>query len=186
MPHGERLRTRGEIGLALGFIGLVILAFPIARIGFSGDWHQLVAIVILLLGRCRFPLDPSGRAANTLFARPIRLRRVGNARRLRLRFGLATVLPSMGPCAAWNDESVSAIAFLVLFGSLIGFSALHLAVAECSRTKVATYAYVNPMVAVLLGALCWVKRLHGNEWIGMVIILVAVFLVTSSKMQPDR
>ena len=53
-------------------------------------------------------------------------------------------------------------------------------------SKVATYAYVNPMVAVLLGAIVLGERLHGNEWIGMVMILLAVFLVTSSKMQPDH
>jgi drug/metabolite transporter (DMT)-like permease len=42
------------------------------------------------------------------------------------------------------------------------------------------------MVAVLLGAILLGERLRGNEWIGMVMILLAVFLVTSSKMQPDH
>ncbi len=117
MPHGERLRTSGEIGLALGFIGLVVLAFPIARTGFSGDWHQLVAIVILLLGALsfsvgsvwsrgtRFSLDPFVCAGWEMLAACV------------CDLVLATVRHQWGR-AAWNDESVSAIAFLVLFGSL--------------------------------------------------------------------
>jgi drug/metabolite transporter (DMT)-like permease len=185
MPHGERLRTRGEIGLALGFIGLVVLALPSARSGFRGDWHQLVAIGVLLLGALsfsvgsvwsrgtRFSLDPFVCAGWEMLAACI------------CDLVLATVRHEWGS-AIWNHESVSAIAFLVLFGSLTGFSAYTWLLQNVPVSKVATYAYVNPMVAVLLGAIVLGERLHGNEWIGMVMILVAVFLVTSSKMQPDH
>ncbi|HTU50007.1 MAG TPA: EamA family transporter [Acidobacteriaceae bacterium] len=185
MPHGERLRTRGEIGLVLGFIGLVVLAFPSARNGFHGDWHQLVAIVVLLLGALsfsfgsvwsrgtRFSLDPFVCAAWEMLAACV------------CDLVVATVRHQWGR-ATWNNESVSAIAFLILFGSLTGFSAYTWLLQNVPVSKVATYAYVNPMVAVLLGAIVLGERLHGNEWIGMVMILVAVFLVTSSKMQPDH
>lgn len=185
MPHGERLRTRGEIGLVLGFLGLVVLAFPSARTGFRGDWHQLVAIVILLLGALsfsigsvwsrgtRFSLDPFVCAGWEMLAACV------------CDLVLATARHQWGR-ATWNHESVSAIAFLVLFGSLTGFSAYTWLLQNVPVSKVATYAYVNPMVAVLLGAIVLGERLHGNEWIGMVMILLAVFLVTSSKMQPDH
>ena len=185
MPHGERLRTRGEIGLALGFIGLVVLALPSARTSFHGDWHQLVAIVILLVGALsfsvgsvwsrgtRFSLDPFVCAGWEMLAACV------------CDLALATVRHAWGR-ATWNHESVSVIAYLVLFGSLTGFSAYTWLLQNVPVSKVATYAYVNPMVAVLLGAIVLGERLYGNEWIGMVMILVAVFLVTSSKMQPDH
>ena len=48
--------------------------------------------------------------------------------------------------------------------------------------KVATYAYVNPLVAVALGALMLGERLESSEYIGMVSVIFAVFLVTSSRM----
>ena len=56
MPHGERLRMRGQIGLVMGFIGLAIFAFPSARTGLRGDWHEFVAIVVLLLGALSFSI----------------------------------------------------------------------------------------------------------------------------------
>ena len=185
MPHGERLRSRGEIGLVLGFIGLVVLAFPSARSGFRGDWHQLVAIVVLLLGALsfsigsvwsrgtRFSLDPFVCAGWEMLAAAL------------CDLVVATVRNDWAT-ASWNHESVSAIAFLVVFGSLAGFSSYTWLLQNVPVSKVATYAYVNPMVAVVLGAIVLGERLHGNEWIGMVTILLAVFLVTSSKMQPEH
>ena len=182
MPNGERLRARGEMGLVLGFLGLFILAWPSARSGFSGDWHQLVAIVVLLLGALsfsvgsvwsrstRFSLDPFVCAGWEMLAASV------------CDLVVATTRHQWGR-AAWNHESISAVAFLVVFGSLVGFSSYTWLLQNVPVSKVATYAYVNPMVAVLLGALVLGERLHGNEWIGMVMILTAVFLVTSSKLQ---
>ncbi len=185
MPHGERLRTRGEVGLVLGFVGLFVLAFPSARTGFRGDWHQLAAIIILLLGALsfsigsvwsrgtRFSLDPFVCAGWEMMAACV------------CDLVLATLRHQWGR-AIWNQESVSAIAFLILFGSLAGYSAYTWLLQNVPVSKVATYAYINPMVAVLLGAVLLGERMHGNEWIGMVMILLAVFLVTSSKMQPNH
>lgn len=184
MPHGERLRMRGEIGLVLGFIGLLVLAWPSARTGFHGDWRQLVAIAVLLLGALsfsigsvwsrstRFSLDPFVCAGWEMLAAGV------------CDLVVATVLRQWGR-AMWNQESISAIAFLVLFGSLVGFSSYTWLLQNVPVSKVATYAYVNPPVAVALGAIVLRERLYGNEWIGMVMILVAVFLVTSSKLQQD-
>jgi drug/metabolite transporter (DMT)-like permease len=49
--------------------------------------------------------------------------------------------------------------------------------------KVATYAYVNPIVAVALGAIFLHERMVGIEYVGMAAILIAVWLVTSSKLK---
>jgi drug/metabolite transporter (DMT)-like permease len=184
LPHGERLRTRGQIGLVLGFIGLAILALPSARTGLHGDWHQIVAITVLLLGafsfscgsilsrNSKFSLDPFVCAGWEMLAASF------------CDLVVATSLRQWGH-AVWNQDSISAIAFLVLFGSLVGFSSYTWLLQNVPVSKVATYAYINPVVAVLLGAIILGERLHGNEWIGMLIILPAVFLVNSSKLQPD-
>ena len=184
MPDGERLRARGEVGLVLGFLGLAILAWPSARTGLHGEWHQLVAIVVLLLGALSFScgsvlsrntrvsLDPFVCAGWEMLAASV------------CDLVLATAFQRWRH-ATWNHDSIAAVAFLVLFGSLIGFSSYTWLLQHVPVSKVATYAYVNPMVAVLLGALVLGERLRGNEWIGMAMILIAVFLVTSSKLQPD-
>jgi drug/metabolite transporter (DMT)-like permease len=82
----------------------------------------------------------------------------------------------------WNRTIYDVIAYLTVCGSLLGFSSFSWLLHHVPITKVATYAYVNPMVAVLLGALVLGERLHPNEWLGMVVILAAVFLVTTSKV----
>jgi drug/metabolite transporter (DMT)-like permease len=185
LPDGERLRVRGQIGLILGFVGLAILAWPSANTGLHGDWRQVLAIVVLLLGALSF-------AGGSVLSRHSRLTLdpfvcagwemlVASACDL-----ILTAALHDWKYAHWNRESISAIAFLVLFGSLTGFSAYTWLLSNVPVAKVATYAYVNPMVAVLLGAIFLGERLQGNEWIGMGIILAAVFLVTSSSMQRDR
>lgn len=83
----------------------------------------------------------------------------------------------------WNRDSIPAVLYLGLFASLIGFSACTWLLQNVPDSKVSTYEYVNPMVAVMLGALLLRETLHSSEWLGMVIILVAVFLVTSSKFR---
>ena len=184
MPHGERLRMRGQIGVILGFLGLAILALPSARTGLHGNWHQVIAIAVLLLGALSFAcgsiwsrnskisLDPFVCAGWEMLAASL------------CDLVVATSLRQWNH-AAWNRTSLSVIAFLVVFGSLIGFSCYTWLLHNVPVSKVATYAYVNPMIAVLLGAFLLAERLRVNEWTGMIIILVAVFLVTSSKLRPD-
>ena len=185
LPKGERLRSRGQIGLALGFIGLAILAWPSARTGLHGDRHDILAIAVLLLGALSFAsgsvlsrhskltLDPFVCAGWEMLAASF------------CDIVFATGRHDWGR-AQWNRDSISAIAYLIVFGSLIGFTSYTWLLQKVPVAKVATYAYVNPVVAVILGALFLGERLLGNEWVGMAIILPAVVLVTSSRMQPGH
>lgn len=181
LPDGERLRARGQIGLVLGFIGLAILAWPSAHTGLHGDRQEILAIGVLLLGalsfaggsilsrHSRLPLDPLVCAGWEMLVAGV------------CDLILGTVLHDWR-YAHWNRDSISAIAYLIVFGSLMGFSSYIWLLKNVPVAKVATYAYVNPMVAVLLGVLLLGEHLQPYEWAGMVAILFAVFLVTSSKI----
>lgn len=185
LPKGERLRNRGQIGLVLGFLGLAILAWPSARTGLHGDRHNILAITVLLLGALSF-------ASGSILSRHSRLSLdpfvCAGWEMLAASFCdlvLASMLRDWSH-AHWNRDSISAIAYLIVFGSLIGFTSYTWLLQKVPVAKLATYAYVNPVVAVILGALLLQERLQANEWVGMVIILLAVFLVTSSRMQPGH
>jgi drug/metabolite transporter (DMT)-like permease len=78
------------------------------------------------------------------------------------------------------------VAWLVVFGSLVGYSAYIYLLDHVPVAKVSTYAYVNPIVAVVLGALFLKERLVPVEYVGMAAILMAVYLVTSSKLKGGR
>jgi drug/metabolite transporter (DMT)-like permease len=74
----------------------------------------------------------------------------------------------------------------VVFGSLITYTAYLYLLDHVAVSKVATYAYVNPVIAVILGAIFLKERFVGVEYLGMGGILLAVFLVTSSKMKSGK
>ena len=73
--------------------------------------------------------------------------------------------------------SLGALVYLILFGSLIGFTAYGYALRHASPTVVGTYAYVIPVVAVLLGALVLGESLDLRKVIAMAIILGAVIWI---------
>jgi drug/metabolite transporter (DMT)-like permease len=85
--------------------------------------------------------------------------------------------------ADWSRTGWLAIAYLIAFGSLVGFTAYIWLLEHVPTPKVATYAYVNPVVAVFLGWLLHGERIDRFMVLGMVVIVAAVALVTSSKLR---
>lgn len=180
-PRGDRLRRQGYFGLALGFCALVALLWPSLRSGMSGHPMEVLAIVAILLGalswawgsvlsrRMNLPVDPLVAAGWEMFAA-----------------GVANIFFASAfwrwPDAVWNWRSVGCVGYLILFGSLLGFTCYIWLIAHVPVSKVSTYAYVNPMLAVVLGAILLHEKLVSTEYFGMVAIVISVALVTSSKL----
>ncbi len=83
----------------------------------------------------------------------------------------------------WGVQAWSSILYLVTFGSLVGYTAYIYLLEHVPVAKVSTYAYINPVVAVILGAIFLHERFVAIEYVGMASILIAVYLVTSSKLK---
>jgi drug/metabolite transporter (DMT)-like permease len=79
-----------------------------------------------------------------------------------------------------------ALCYLIVFGSLIAFTAYVWLLGNAPVSLVATYAYVNPAVAVLLGALIAGERLTGAELAGGLVVLAAVALVVTAESRQRR
>ena len=75
---------------------------------------------------------------------------------------------------------------MIVFGSWVGFSAFIWLIQHVPMSKVATYAYVNPVVAVFLGWLVLHERIDGYIVTGSAIIVIAVSLVTRAEVKPRR
>ena len=185
LPHGEGLRTRGWIGIFIGFAGLVVLLSPGLRQGLHGKGGILAASIVAVLSALSWTFGSvlSRRAklkAGAFVAAAWQMLFAGL-------FNFAVMLVLQGPHAIsdarWSRQAVWSIAWLVTFGSLVGYSAYIYLLENVPVAKVATYAYINPIVAVMLGALFLGERLVGIEYLGMAAILIAVYLVTSSKLQ---
>lgn len=77
-------------------------------------------------------------------------------------------------------EGWLAITYLFVFGSALAFSLYMIVLKYLPATVASIYTYINPVVAILLGWLVLHEPLHYTEWIGMVITLIGVWLVTRS------
>jgi drug/metabolite transporter (DMT)-like permease len=81
----------------------------------------------------------------------------------------------------WTRGAWLATLYLAVFGTLAGYTSYMFRLRNIRLSTVATYAYVNPIVAVLLGWAFLHEMLHGSEWVGMAIVLVSVAVVIASR-----
>jgi drug/metabolite transporter (DMT)-like permease len=98
--------------------------------------------------------------------------------------GGATALfgTTLGEWSRWHltAKGAGAIAYLVVFGSILGYSAYTYALRHASATVVGTYAYVNPVIAVLLGWLLLQEPVTARTFLAMALILGAVVWIQFS------
>ena len=81
----------------------------------------------------------------------------------------------------WTWHAAAAMAYLAIFGSLFGLVAFTYLLQNVAVTKVATYAFVNPVIAVLLGVVLLHERLVKTELTGMAVVVCGVALVVLSR-----
>lgn len=150
-PGGTRPGGRVILGLVLGFAGLAFLMGPSELAG-AGRVDPRGATVLVLAALSW--------ATGSVFSRRLALPRtplLGTAMQclaggaLLILVGLLTGQGGNLDWAAVSLRSVLALVYLIVFGSLLGFSAYTWLLAHAPPARVATYAYVNPVVAMLLG-----------------------------------
>ena len=83
--------------------------------------------------------------------------------------------------SSFSAESIAALAYLVVFGSIVAFTAYTWLLANVSVSVVATYAYVNPIVAVALGALILSEPITPRTIVAALIIIGAVVAMVSGR-----
>lgn len=182
LPNDGGLPARGWLGIFVGFIGLAFLLWPGLRSSLHGDSSQIVAAGIALFGAFSW-------TCASVISRRTKLRIGGFAAAgWQMLFGGLFnffVMLALGRYhhAQWGTQAWGSIAYLVVFGSLAGFTAYIYLLDHVPVSKVATYAYVNPVIAVVLGAVMLHERFVPVEYVGMGAVLLAVFLVTGAKLK---
>jgi drug/metabolite transporter (DMT)-like permease len=178
----ERLPALAVAGIILGFGGVAILVGPTA-FGGSGalDPAGLVAVFIAPLAWSIGSLFASHRAM--LPSRPL-----VNTGAQMLTGGM--VLAVMGALtgefarfdpAAISADSFAALLYLTVIGSLLAFSAFGWLLQVAPLPFVATYAYVNPIVAVVLGAIVLGETIDARTLIAGAVIVAAVALIVTTR-----
>jgi drug/metabolite transporter (DMT)-like permease len=101
-----------------------------------------------------------------------------------LAFGLATGQGAKLSLAAVSAKSLLSLAYLIVFGSLVGFTAYMWLLESTTPARVSTYAYVNPVVAVLLGWAFASESMNLRTIVAAVVIVAAVALIIRYGARP--
>jgi drug/metabolite transporter (DMT)-like permease len=101
---------------------------------------------------------------------------------------LAVISAALGDMRGFRASAISgkawfALVYLIVMGSIVGFTAYVWLISHESPTKVGTYAYVNPLVAVLLGYFVAGEPLGLRTVLGTVLVLASVLLITLGKLK---
>ncbi len=178
-PRGTRPGNATIAGVFVGLAGLVILIGPLD----SSEPVDLTAALILVAGAFAWA---AGSVYNRYASRP---KSSAMATGMQMLGGGAAMVLSAGLSGETRGFSVAQVsgqsllgwAYLVTFGSLVGFTAYVYLLKAVSPAKASTYAYVNPVVAVLLGWAVAHEPITKSMVAGAAVILGAVAMITLSQ-----
>jgi len=177
----HHISRRGKIGLLLGIAGVVVLIWPklmaTTSLGRRELWWSLAlqgGSLSWALGSVLSKKWPSADPFSAT-AWQVTLAGLGN-----LTFSLLFEKVS---AVEWTARGVGATLYLVVCGSWIGYTAYIWLLQHVPTSKVSTYAYVNPVVAVFLGWLVLHERIDHFILLGSAVIVASVVLVTSAKIK---
>jgi drug/metabolite transporter (DMT)-like permease len=179
MPGGEALNTRRVLGLVIGFGGIVMLVWPDIRFDGSGR--------AFLGGLAAAQIACVGWAIGSSYARH---RGRGHAREenvlataaFEMLFGgvaLLVVSLALHETArlTFTPRTAGALLYLIFFGAIGGFSAYAYALKHLKVATVSLYAYVNPIIAVVLGTLILNEPFSARMAIAAAVVLAGMILV---------
>lgn len=179
---GARPRLLTWTGVLVGFVGLGVLVLPE---GGAGGTTTGIAFIVggtlcwsfgsFMSPRMPMPANPFVATVWEMLAAAIALLAIGTVNGERL-----------GDFGAASTSSWIALGYLVLFGSIVAYSAYVWLLQNAPLSLVSTYAYVNPLVAVILGAVILAEPLTAAIVTGGAIVVVGVALVVRAEAPARR
>ena len=177
----HHISPRGKAGLLLGIAGIVVLIWPELRTPASIGRRELWWSLALLAGSFTWALgsvlSKKWQSADPFSATAWQVTFAGIAN-----FIYAVLFEKISG-VTWTARGIGAILYLVVCGSWIGYTSYIWLLQHVPTSKVATYAYVNPVVAVFLGWLVLHERIDHFILLGTAIVVTSVVLVTSAKIK---
>lgn len=178
---GERLQRAVGLGIVVGLAGVALLVAPI---GSGVERLDPIGVVFLLV-------SPMFWAAGSLYSshgarlpqRPLMstgAQMLSGGILLLLGSAVFGELRGFDP-AAVSFQSLAGLAYLTTVGSLVGFATFGWLIQVAPISKVTTYAYVNPIVAVILGAILLSEKVEPRTFLAGAVIVFAVALIITAR-----
>ena len=170
------------LGVVVGFAGIALLVGPSELTGMAGEIDLIGSLVLSLAGFCW--------AAGSLYSRGAELPAsplMGTS--MEMLAGGAGLILLGSLTGEWGQlhlqsvslASVSGLAYLIVFGALVGYTCYTWLLRSAPTALVSTYAYVNPLVAILLGSLLAQEPITPRVLIATAVILGAVGVITFTR-----
>jgi drug/metabolite transporter (DMT)-like permease len=188
-PGGRWPGWQGLFGVLLGILGIFILVNP---------WGSGTGFKLDLLGAAVVLLAAASWAAGSVYSRSAPLPKsplMGTSLEMLVGGGVLLLLGTI--IGEWSQvnwvsistKSILGLLYLIVFGSLIGYATYTWLLRVAPTSLVSTYAYVNPLIAILLGSLLAQEPVTLQVVVAAAVIIGAVFLINSAhipqvKMEP--
>lgn len=180
VPPRVPLKPRQILGLVVGFCGIVMLVWP--EIHVSGDRGFLIGVVAAQIACVGWALGSAySRRRGHGAAKDENVLATAAFEMLFGGLGLLTVglATHEGPALAFNARTALALIYLIVFGAIGGFTAYAYALKHLPVATVSLYAYVNPVIAVVLGTLILKEPFSVRMAAAAAIVLIGMALVRS-------
>jgi len=178
MPGGERLRGATVAGMLVGLAGTALLLAP-ELTGSDGGRGLTEGFLLLQLGCASWSFGSIYQRRRSAAEHPLMSSALQQLAAGLFFLPLALLIPH-GP-VRWSVSGVAAVVYLILFGSIVGYSAYLYALRHLPVAVVSIYSYVNPVVAVTLGWLFYREPFGLREAAAMAVIFAGVALVKLSS-----
>ena len=178
----EKVATGTILGVVAGFAGVAILIVPEGITG-RVDVLSMLMIVAAAISwsigsfmskRLDMPHDPLASTGVQMLSGGVALLAVG-----------ALVGETVQP-QLYSAESLLSLAYLVVFGSVLAYTAYTWLLIHASVSRVSTYAYINPVVAVFLGWLLLRETVDLTMIVGAAVIIVSVWMVIRTEARQPK
>jgi drug/metabolite transporter (DMT)-like permease len=181
IPRDQKIGRLGWVGLVIGFLGVAYLVGP--HLALEGrTFSAMLAVLAASLNWAIASLYLKRRIVTGAMMPSVGIQMLtaGSA------FLLTAFFFGGISVAGASSSGITALLYLIFFGSILAYSAFNYMLKALPAAKAGTYAYINPVVAVILGALILNEIITPQNIIAAAIILGGVVLVQISKVAPVK
>lgn len=177
--QGKKIQPRSMIGVVLGAVGMYLLVGQ-NELAVRSDMYVGIAMIFvcmfswgygsLFVGKAELPKNFLVNTGYQMITGGIMLGLISPV------FGEPWSLPHQ-----WSPRVLWAMLLLVIFGSIVAFTAFNYLLRTVSPDKVSTNTYVNPVIAMLLGWYILGEKITGQSLVAAVVLLTGVYFINSRK-----
>jgi drug/metabolite transporter (DMT)-like permease len=176
IPGGERITRRTIVGLLLGFSGILVLVWPELAVGGTGMSGMIAGIVALQIACAGWAMGTSYTKRDASAAEPLSASALQMLLSGVMLLGLSTAL------GEWSElhftmRTAAAMIYLTVMGSAVAYTAYVYIVRRLPISTVSLYAYINPIIAVVLGTLLLAEPFSLRIVLASALVLAGVAVV---------